>query len=1156
MAACWLKQTPLALCALKTATSRSKVGRCPGAIERCWGIACIFLDDQVIPQVCGEWRRASSQWWQGERQAATAAAAPSKTQKAYGRKSLLRRRPKTMKSVLAAQTVHTARKWRPEGAKYFPLTHGGNFKPPARGEAHPQMAVTASSFASSGATMPSECKLKELLDNYPDKEVTAAPESDEESEDRLGIINGTSAEDLVEAVSNLFMQIPVEAFGDNGQGVSQLARKLADGHNANLNRDFSQKFLQMSKIQVEVQRRMREAQLFIEDMENMDGSKEEVPKRLQRRKSSMLNNNMIKMISSQPSVKFQKAPSDDKSQSEAVANQMRTIRRMMNSLNWPNLQHEFSKWVKNFIGVEQSMREFFRVCDAEMDNGKDEQADDDRDNVCLELTEHELRLTEGLRNYQTQMRATLEEFSTLATSESMNKTNRRLDLALQRKANEKQAQIRRISIRRQLTMGAGGASPRLSRSASRRSSRTSQPSRSASRVTSRAPSTEASDDSNGAASSNAQQVEDQSPRFSNASVNTDDDLKGEFDIDTFDDARFGHLKRIFLNHKAKIQDLTGEMKTTDRSLEKVIMELKEQVKRLIELQGLFESKTKNQLRRGSLFIPRRRALVLNQEEAEANNSDVLANRIVVLQSEREELMKQIKELGKALGPANPRRGAIAPEAAEIMSAVTKGPSSRKTSLEEPAAIPEEPIDKKPSKGENALEARIKKLTKELEQIKEQLTLSASQVNAKGAPFNLGKAVAFEMQPKVKLLVHYTSCRPEIDVLVNKANELLDLPRMSQAPWRKPLMDTLELATDTFDSEAAERKRCLQENQPFKEEQKWDEEVKQCMAVLHENVREAHADILEDLQHKRALAEQNQMQAGGGGTPQALIAAEAAARIAPSSPAAAASKASATKPATAATPRAEEVPKKPSGRRPSSRVPSPAPQVEPKPAESAEDAPATAAAVDPEAPVASEERLSVQPEIEIDELAPAEDIASDAGGQATVDVHSLAEETVEKTQETERLKDAAMAFRIAACWLLLLACTRIARVAALVDEDWAIALNHDDCTSASCAIELMQFHGHRASAAPGSSGDASCEQYVKCDASNKYQGHPCEKGYYCERLGAPARPRCLHWVNCARSCYCAQRAKLLEESNAVIPEVLFQDEDIELDTETGKMDGLK
>ncbi|CAE7257025.1 unnamed protein product [Symbiodinium sp. CCMP2592] len=173
---------------------------------------------------------------------------------------------------------------------------------------------------------------------------------------------------------------------------------------------------------------------------------------------------------------------------------------------------------------------------------------------------------------------------------------------------------------------------------------------------------------------------------------------------------------------------------------------------------------------------------------------------------------------------------------------------------------------------------------------------------------------------------------------------------------------------------------------------------------HENVREAHADILEEMQHKRALAEQNQMQAGGGGAPQALIAAEAAARIAPSSPAAAAAKASSTKPAAAATPRAEELRKKPSGRRPSSgpRVPSPAPQVEPKPAESAEDALATDAAVDPEAPAASEERLSVQSEIEIDELAPAEDAASDAGGQATVDVHSLAEETVEKTQETERL----------------------------------------------------------------------------------------------------------------------------------------------------------
>ena len=56
----------------------------------------------------------------------------------------------------------------------------------------------------------------------------------------------------------------------------------------------------------------------------------------------------------------------------------------------------------------------------------------------------------------------------------------------------------------------------------------------------------------------------------------------------------------------------------------------------------------------------------------------------------------------------------------------------------------------------------------------------------------------------------------------------------------------------------------------------------------------------------------------------------------------------------------------------------------------------------------------------------------------------------------------------------------------------------------------------------------CKQYVKCDASNEYNGQPCNKGYICEKWGNG--PQCLHWVNCIHQCYCKSWANLLEQAS--------------------------
>ncbi|CAJ1347489.1 unnamed protein product, partial [Effrenium voratum] len=128
------------------------------------------------------------------------------------------------------------------------------------------------------------------------------------------------------------------------------ARKLAG--ESGFDSAFSQKFLLMSQIQVEVQRRVKEARTYIEDFDNLH--KEDLEEKAL---------DAARLMGSMP-----KHPS---SQSEVVADQwlgevdhdnmMRTIRRLLHSLNWPNLHQEFQKWVRNATGYESGVRDFLRA---------------------------------------------------------------------------------------------------------------------------------------------------------------------------------------------------------------------------------------------------------------------------------------------------------------------------------------------------------------------------------------------------------------------------------------------------------------------------------------------------------------------------------------------------------------------------------------------------------------------------------------------------------------------------------------------------------------------------------------------------------------------------------------------------------------------------
>eukprot|EP00435_Cladocopium_sp_Y103_P039854 s956_g10.t1 len=771
---------------------------------------------------------------------------PSPHRPSEGDRVLLRTKLREKDEALALKARLTMHKWKKDGSTYFPSANGNTeeLQVGKQKETDKNSERNKSGRSQRGEKLPDN--LKSILDNYPGNDEAFAPPPRVADKNEEGKVLDKA--DLVDAVSNILMQMPPENILESSSAISMLARKLVDGNDSAIDSSFSQKFLIMSQIQVEVQRRLKEAKGYIEEIENMD--KVQNPKVLRRRQSSIAN--MIRLLhGGAPS-----APPPSKS--EQVANQMRTIRRLLQSLHWPNLHHEFLKWVRNSAGYEVGVRDFLRGMEEDFD--RFDEIDHSRDDVCVSITKHELRLTKNLRRYQLQMRNAGQD---LAKGEiKLDKDQRKLDLALERKANAKKAEIRRISLRRQFTssVGLGARSPRGSPTP--RSSRRSSVQRGGSSAAT--PS---------AISTESDEARD-SPQAETPSHQSED-AQGEFDINKFDDARFGHLKRIFKNHQVKIEALNDTLARDNLRLNKVIEELKDQVRRLLELQALYESKTKNTLRRGSLFVPRRRALMMNRNEADANNVNILAKRIAHLQGEKADLMEKIKELGKLLleQREKPRRGAIvnqiwsivqedSPDTEELARLVSGELHHAKVKesidakdLEEMEAEASEEEDRQEEpendRGGQAMQHRIQKLSQELDDIKQQITTLASQVNQKAVPMSLGKAVAFEIQPQMRLIIHYTPLRPEIDFLVKKSEEFLALPKMQTAQSKKTLKDTLDLAKDTFDTEAGERKKSLQDAKLAFDAPKWEQELEECIALLTEQLLSCLNELTQEQPRKKS-----------------------------------------------------------------------------------------------------------------------------------------------------------------------------------------------------------------------------------------------------------------------------------------------------------------
>mmetsp|Transcript_59719 Transcript_59719/g.73140 ORF Transcript_59719/g.73140 Transcript_59719/m.73140 type:complete len:153 (+) Transcript_59719:67-525(+) len=87
-----------------------------------------------------------------------------------------------------------------------------------------------------------------------------------------------------------------------------------------------------------------------------------------------------------------------------------------------------------------------------------------------------------------------------------------------------------------------------------------------------------------------------------------------------------------------------------------------------------------------------------------------------------------------------------------------------------------------------------------------------------------------------------------------------------------------------------------------------------------------------------------------------------------------------------------------------------------------------------------------------------------------------------------------------------------------------ALLEDDHCEGDCSVKLLQIKG-------AVEEEEVCLEWKECPGNSEYYlGQKCnEQHLVCQSFGKPQKRQCLKWVNCKNSCYCAQWAKLLEES---------------------------
>lgn len=530
--------------------------------------------------------------------------------------------------------------------------------------------------------------------------------------------------DTVEDVAGLFIEAPRGSFLEiDAMQLSKMTR-VKEGEGSGL--------IEASKNQAKINKSMAVVRSLITELEQLEDQQT-----LDANDQTAL---LLGILSG--------AKAASQARNAKVAATMKNIVKTLAGLNWPSLRHEFRNWVKRSAAFEQHVRDFLgRVETDEMS----ELIDVTQDSMGELLTEYELKLTEELRKFlekliQTDKDLKANQIVTVLIGDERKaetpvsplspkqetKAERDMTALLNKKASQHERTLKNIQLKKAVLHTGPRESTKLSEEA--------RP-----EVPVQAPSAVASGD--------------------------------KFDIHSLDEARYGHLKRIYFNQEGKLEELRKEV---DEMAAQVTFDIQNQIK-VLETQSHRRPSVATLFTR-YLAVQR----VTNPTQRRRSVPQYLLQHKAQLEADRDKLLKEIEELKMKQNEEDQ----FAQE-------------ERQQELEASVVVPEEqPVSDGSTRGGISVEIKQNKHGLSAVKVANEAMAIVHEINAHAASLELGQACDFDTSKAVSVSMKISPYLPQVKLLLEKATSALEMLPKSDT-WRHLEAATSQLKETSTDEQIQE-----------------------------------------------------------------------------------------------------------------------------------------------------------------------------------------------------------------------------------------------------------------------------------------------------------------------------------------------------------------
>ncbi|CAK0836660.1 unnamed protein product [Prorocentrum cordatum] len=650
-------------------------------------------------------------------------------------------------------------------------------------------------------------------------------------------------EEIIDHVASLYVH-QADHVG-NGALAEKLKTVMAGGR--------SDTFLHLARMQSELKSNIDSISQRIRDLEEIDGAEDDTTR-------------VSPWIEGDTGAISPSSKGADPLKTTEVTLQMRNIRRILHSLHWPNLQNELRRWVKKGGETEQSMREFLKSI-KEMD--RDIKAlIEGRDRGEEFLIKRRFAITAQMKHFHTRMTSVANRMAKMRGIESDTLRTKRAQMGkiLTRQFIDQKSHMRQLErARKRHDDGAAQQdraeeSPEDDADFSETTSPAASP-RSRKLGTRLLMPTDIWEDAavtyhESEAGQDARQSTMQKAEDKEEDEVSEYEEGAAFDINAFDDQRYGHLKRIYSRHDEKIKQLKGTIEQDTEELAK----LQEEITRKLEDEAVSSkalgggaaqnaAATKQRManlvtslgpdaQKKFMLLRERDALAkfLNESTCEDRDAQMRVAEVkdmrrgrdgLILESELADLEAEQQEPDAAFGPS----AALEEAMGTASRKPSKSPAPSKTITKEEAFQ---------ARAEAAETSQVEALERDLIHLREEIvdrTQVASklceEVNKEAAEEGLGDEVwALRSEPALQAFYLVSPMKPVIRALMFNAEKIMGTlsAKGPGAAARRELATAFEHAQETFQAEEDARRGWHEEGVEFKGS-RWKTALDKAIATL-------------------------------------------------------------------------------------------------------------------------------------------------------------------------------------------------------------------------------------------------------------------------------------------------------------------------------------